>query len=221
MCDGLCQEGQVRTLPGQDRPRHGAMPRGRAFPDSREGTGVASRANVTGSEQSSWTIFRKSGGGNELNVRNATLTEVATVLQGSVLDKPVADQTGLTEKIRFHTEVHARCRSEDRFWSSAPPATDSLDVPPDVFAAFQQQLGLRFISTNAPADVLVIDRAAKPFGELTTGAVVADQARRTALPETCHGGYKTAIYGEGLIKGTPPRSPVAYGAAARVGRIID
>jgi len=38
---------------------------------------------------------------NELNVRNATLAEVSSMLQGFLLDKPVVDQTGLNEKYDF------------------------------------------------------------------------------------------------------------------------
>jgi len=39
--------------------------------------------------------------GMSFNVRNATIAEVASILQGSVLDKPVVDQTGLSEKYDF------------------------------------------------------------------------------------------------------------------------
>lgn len=40
---------------------------------------------------------------------------------------------------------------------------------PNLFAAMQEQLGLRLISTKAEVDVLVIDHAEKAFGELTGG----------------------------------------------------
>ena len=33
---------------------------------------------------------------------------------------------------------------------------------PDIFAAFQQQLGLKLDSARAPVDVLVIDKVEKP-----------------------------------------------------------
>ena len=42
---------------------------------------------------------------------------------------------------------------------SGPPADDA---PPDLFTAFQQQLGLKLESTKAPVDVLVVDRVEKP-----------------------------------------------------------
>jgi len=36
------------------------------------------------------------------------------------------------------------------------------DDPPDLFTAFQQQLGLKLEATKTPVDVLVIDRVSKP-----------------------------------------------------------
>jgi len=43
-----------------------------------------------------------------------------------------------------------------------PPAAPDPDAPPDLFTAFQQQLGLKLESTKAPVDVLVIDKVEKP-----------------------------------------------------------
>jgi uncharacterized protein (TIGR03435 family) len=43
----------------------------------------------------------------------------------------------------------------------APPPPGP-DAPPDLFAAFQQQLGLKLESTKAPVEVLVIDKVQKP-----------------------------------------------------------
>jgi uncharacterized protein (TIGR03435 family) len=44
----------------------------------------------------------------------------------------------------------------------APPAGDNPDAPPDVFAAFQQQLGLRLQPTKAPVEVMVFDHVVQP-----------------------------------------------------------
>ena len=48
------------------------------------------------------------------------------------------------------------------FGPAPPPPADNADAPPDLFLAFEQQLGLRLVSTKAPADVLVIDKVEKP-----------------------------------------------------------
>jgi uncharacterized protein (TIGR03435 family) len=107
--------------------------------------------------------FGRGNPGTSLNVRNATVGEVAGVLQGSVLDKPVVDQTGLTDKYDFTVKFTPEAGQMAGF-GPQPPAVDSPDAPPDVFAAFEQQLGLRLSSAKAPADVLVIDRVEKPSG---------------------------------------------------------
>jgi len=42
------------------------------------------------------------------------------------------------------------------------PRSDTANPPPDLFTAFQEQLGLRLESTKGLVDVLVIDRVEKP-----------------------------------------------------------
>ena len=48
-----------------------------------------------------------------------------------------------------------------------PPtsAGDNPDAPPDLFAAFQQQPGLRLLPTKAPVDVMVFRSNGAAFGE--------------------------------------------------------
>jgi len=106
-------------------------------------------------------FFGRGAPGMTFNVRNATLAEVAATLQGSILDKPVVDQTGLTEKYDFTLKFTPDAGQMAGF-GPQPPAADSPDAPPDVFAAFEQQLGLKLSSARAQADVLVIDRVEKP-----------------------------------------------------------
>jgi uncharacterized protein (TIGR03435 family) len=43
-----------------------------------------------------------------------------------------------------------------------PPPSDKPDAPPNLFTAFQDQLGLKLVATKAPCDVLVIDKVEKP-----------------------------------------------------------
>ncbi len=107
-------------------------------------------------------FFGRGASGVNFNVRNATLTEVASVLQGSVLDKPVVDQTGLSDKYDFILKFTPDPSQMAGFGGPPPAAANNLDAPPDIFAAFQQQLGLKLESTKAPVDVLVLDHVEKP-----------------------------------------------------------
>jgi len=107
-------------------------------------------------------FFGRAQAGMNFNVRNATIAEVASVLQGSVLDKPVLDQTGLKEKYDFTLKFTPDPGQMTGLGGAPPPPPDNIEAPPDIFAAFQQQLGLKLESTRAPADVIVIDKVEKP-----------------------------------------------------------
>jgi uncharacterized protein (TIGR03435 family) len=107
-------------------------------------------------------FFGRGTPGMTFNVRNATIAEVASVLQGNVLDKPVVDQTGLSEKYDFLLKFTPDPGQMTGLGGPPPPAADNLDAPPDIITAFQQQLGLKVENTKAPVDVIVIDRVEKP-----------------------------------------------------------
>jgi uncharacterized protein (TIGR03435 family) len=94
--------------------------------------------------------------------RNTGLNGVANGLQSNVLDKPVVDQTRLTGRYDFTL----RWTPDPTQWANfGVPATanpNDLDAPPDIFAAFEQQLGLKLQPTKAVVDVMVIDRIERP-----------------------------------------------------------
>jgi uncharacterized protein (TIGR03435 family) len=105
-----------------------------------------------------------------LVARNATMGEVAQMLQATLLEQPVVDQTELGTTrydfiLKFTLDAQQLAQlglPGDGRGPGAPPATNDPDAPPDLFTAFQQQLGLKLESTKAPVDVLVIDKAEKP-----------------------------------------------------------
>jgi bla regulator protein blaR1 len=104
-------------------------------------------------------FFRRLG---MLPARNATIADFAGLMQAAVLDRPVVDQTGLPGRYDFTLTW-----TPDEFQfggqgANTPPPPANTDAPPDLFTAMQQQLGLKFESTKAPAEVLVIDRVEKP-----------------------------------------------------------
>jgi len=102
------------------------------------------------------------GPGTNLNVTNATMAQFAGLLQSVVLDKPVVDQTGLNEKYDFILKWTPDQGQLLGLGGAPPPPPDTVDAPPDLFTAVQQQLGLKLDSTRAPADVVVIDRIERP-----------------------------------------------------------
>jgi uncharacterized protein (TIGR03435 family) len=80
------------------------------------------------------------GGRGRLLAKNVTMPIFAAQLAARVLDRPVLDRTGLPGEFDIN-----------------------LEWPPDeLFAALQEQLGLKLESQKAPVEVLVIDHATHP-----------------------------------------------------------
>jgi uncharacterized protein (TIGR03435 family) len=46
--------------------------------------------------------------------------------------------------------------------NALPQPTTDTDAPPDLFTAFQQQLGLKLESTRGPVDIVVVDSIQRP-----------------------------------------------------------
>lgn len=96
-----------------------------------------------------------------LRVVNAMMGDFAALMQSSVLDRPVVDQTGLTGRYDF---TLTWTPDETQFLSSGvrvpPPSPDSK--VPGLFTAIQQQLGLKFEPTRLPVDTIVVDSVARP-----------------------------------------------------------
>jgi len=94
--------------------------------------------------------------------RNTTLDGVANGLQSNVLDKPVVNQTGLTGRYDFLLRFTPDATQVANFGGLAPGNPADPDAPPDIFLAFQQQLGLKLESTKAFVDVIVIEKIERP-----------------------------------------------------------
>jgi uncharacterized protein (TIGR03435 family) len=94
-----------------------------------------------------------------------TMADFADQLQLRVLDRPVIDQTGLTDRYDFTLSW----RPDEFQFPGATPAqrayavTNGADALPDLFTAVQEQLGLKLNAAKAAADVLVIDKVSKPL----------------------------------------------------------
>lgn len=93
---------------------------------------------------------------------NATMGDLAGVMQAVVLDRPVVDRTGLTGRWDFTLQWTP---DESQFGGRGAAAGQlraGPDAAPGLFTAIQEQLGLRLESTRTAVEVLVIDRSEKP-----------------------------------------------------------
>ncbi|HUA63260.1 MAG TPA: TIGR03435 family protein [Verrucomicrobiae bacterium] len=90
--------------------------------------------------------------------RNATMGELASVMQRSALDHPVVDRTGLNGRYDFDLEF---APDESLFGGTLGKGLEASGKP-GLFAAMQEQLGLRLESTRGPVEVLVVDHAERP-----------------------------------------------------------
>jgi len=101
------------------------------------------------------------GGPTGMRVMNSTVTEFIGFVLNDALEKPVVDQTGLGvaryDFVLKWTPDAAQSRP-----AKTPPSAANPDAAPDIFAAMQQQLGLKLESTKAPVEVMVIDHVQRP-----------------------------------------------------------
>ena len=88
----------------------------------------------------------------QLIVENGSMQEVVD-LYAKFLDRPAVDRTGLKDRYEFTMDYEAN--------ADAPGAFTEL-TGPSLFKAFEEQLGLKWVATKAPVEILVIDHAEKP-----------------------------------------------------------
>jgi uncharacterized protein (TIGR03435 family) len=97
------------------------------------------------------------------------------------MDKPVVDQTGLTDRYDFNLNWTP---DQSQFAAMGghvrPPATDDPNAPPSLYVALPEQLGLKLESTKANTDVMVIDHVEKP----SPNCVRREGGTRRVYPKT-------------------------------------
>ena len=97
-----------------------------------------------------------------LPAMNATMGDLAGVMQTAVLDRPVIDKTGIQGRYDFTLRWTPDESQFVNMGVRVPPPSNDPDAPPGLFTAFQEQLGLKLESTKGPVEVLVVDRIEKP-----------------------------------------------------------
>jgi uncharacterized protein (TIGR03435 family) len=108
-------------------------------------------------------FFRAFG---NLTVGNMTIKEFGTWMQGSVMDRPVVDHTGLTDRYDFNLKWTPD-DSQFTQWRATngsfhAPLGDDPNAPPSLWTAMQEQLGLKMEAGQAMDDVIVIDHVDHP-----------------------------------------------------------
>ena len=104
----------------------------------------------------------------DLKVTNMTVSEFAVWFQKTVTDKPLVDRTGLTGRYTFAliwTPGESEFPQFRRTGGFHPSPSDGLNdakSAPDLYRAFEEQLGLKLESTKAPVNIMVIDHAERP-----------------------------------------------------------
>lgn len=97
----------------------------------------------------------------QLRVTNSTMQDFCDGMQGAVMDRPVADHTGLTKRYDFELNWTPD-DSQFAMFGPRPAPKDDPNAPPSLYTALQEQLGLKLEATKAMANVFVIDHVEKP-----------------------------------------------------------
>jgi uncharacterized protein (TIGR03435 family) len=120
------------------------------------------KMTVTADEPSAGRNFLYRGLG-DLRVSNMSMKDFCDGMQGSAMDKPVVDHTGLTDRYDF-TLKWTPDDSQFSQFGPRPPQKESDDpnAPPSLYTALQEQLGLKLDAVRASAQVIVIDKVDKP-----------------------------------------------------------
>lgn len=110
-------------------------------------------------------MTRDTSGASKLNVRAiGTTMKGFSEMLSVTLDRPVIDRTGVSGLFDIHLESAIEGTRLARLL--AIPDTNehpaSVQPLPSIFAAIQDQLGLRLEASRAPVEVLVIDSIDRP-----------------------------------------------------------
>jgi uncharacterized protein (TIGR03435 family) len=85
----------------------------------------------------------------------------------SVMDRPILDKTGFTGEFDLNLSFTADDATRGLPGSGGPGDPGGSRLPtdpnlPSIFAALEEQLGLKLVAAKGPVEVLVVDRAEKP-----------------------------------------------------------
>ena len=94
----------------------------------------------------------------EVPARSVTMNDFVAMLQRATLDRPVVNKTGLTGKYDFDLKF---AQDETVYGGELPVAPENSDSP-HLFAAMQEELGLKLVATRGLVSAMVVDAAVRP-----------------------------------------------------------
>jgi uncharacterized protein (TIGR03435 family) len=97
------------------------------------------------------------GEGVRLPAHNATMAQFVAMMQRSIFDRPVLDRTGLPGRYDFDLEW-----TPDEFQFDGTLKDNPASTKPGIFAALQEQLGLKLEATRGPVLAMIIDQVVRP-----------------------------------------------------------
>jgi uncharacterized protein (TIGR03435 family) len=106
--------------------------------------------------------MRPGATGLTMVMANARLADFTGFLQMIVLDRPVVDRTGIEGRFDYSVTF----TPDDSQFNGHPPKlpqqAENSESSPNLFAAIQEQLGLKLDAAKTPVDVIAIDHVDKP-----------------------------------------------------------
>jgi uncharacterized protein (TIGR03435 family) len=97
-----------------------------------------------------------------LKVNHGSMQDLASVLQSSVLDRPVINRTGITGRYDFTLNWTPDESQFHAIGAAIPHPAGGKNKPPPLSAAMQSQMGLKLDTAMASIDMIVIDHVEKP-----------------------------------------------------------
>jgi uncharacterized protein (TIGR03435 family) len=111
-----------------------------------------------------WTGWGVNGPNRTLLGGGVPLRAVTSALGDLIMDRHVIDKTGITEtfniRLEYAPEENTRCLGPPKV-CTVDPSSD-IQPGPSIFAAFEQQLGLKLESTKGPHGYIVVDHVERP-----------------------------------------------------------
>jgi uncharacterized protein (TIGR03435 family) len=126
---------------------------------NKAGSGAKLTKSAADPNQLPKLVFQDLG---KLKVSNGTVQEFANVMQFGVLDRPVVDQTGITGRWDFTLNWTPDDSQFRGMGARIPKPSAAAKAPPNLYAAIEEQIGLKLDATKAITEVMVIDHVEKP-----------------------------------------------------------